>query len=100
MSLDASDPELQAAFPKAYGQLRQPRHETGVGDLVRAYLENRRDSLSDILHRGEPIPADRLNQIRLLLRRLLLNDSFIDPQVAEFRSAILPGMPIFGPRSA
>lgn len=73
--LDQPDKELHDLFGSDYDQLRRPGEEIGIGTLVRAYLNNRQDSLSEIVGRGEPIPADRLQKIRVLLRRVLLNDT-------------------------
>jgi UDP-2,3-diacylglucosamine pyrophosphatase LpxH len=68
------DPELLDAFGPAYNELRQARHEVGVRDWLRVVEEARRDSLSELLRRGEPVPAKRLKQIRVALRKLLLDD--------------------------
>jgi UDP-2,3-diacylglucosamine pyrophosphatase LpxH len=72
--LDEPDEELQAAFGKAYDDLRHPPRQVSHGDWLRVYLENRKDSLSEILRRGDHAPADRLYKIRLILCRLLLDD--------------------------
>lgn len=73
--LDQPDQELRALFGAAYDQLLLPPEEVGAGILLRAYMDNRKDSLSEILHRGDSVPADRLQKIRVLLRRTLLNDA-------------------------
>jgi len=72
--LDGPDPELQAAFGPAYDQLLRPPQQVAHSDFLRVYLQNRKDSLSSILGRGDHIPPDRLRQIRLMLRRLLRGD--------------------------
>lgn len=87
--LDTPSPELAALFGKEYDILLNPPDEVGVVALVRAYLYNRKDSLSEILARGEPIPADRLAKIRALLRDALLNDvsSRIDGPTEQYGKA-------------
>ena len=74
-TLDRPDGELRALFGPIYDQMRAPAQEVGVGALLRAYLDNRNDSLGEILRRGDAIAPDRLQKIRVLLRRLLLNDA-------------------------
>jgi len=73
--LDKLDQELQSLFGSAYDQLRQPPQEVGKTELLRAYLDNRKDSLSEILGRGAAIPPERLMKIRVMLRRVLLDDA-------------------------
>jgi len=73
--LDQPDEELRYLFGSAYDQLLLAPQEAGAGTLLRAYLTNRSDSLSEIVQRGDTIPADRLRKIRVVLRRVLLNDA-------------------------
>jgi len=70
----AHDAELAAAFGDLYVQLRQPRARVGVRELVTLAWQSRQDSLSEILDRGDRVPADRLAQIRVVLRRMVLDD--------------------------
>jgi UDP-2,3-diacylglucosamine pyrophosphatase LpxH len=72
--LDTPDPELREAFGPAYDDLRQPRHAVSLRDWLPVLSEARLDSLSEILRRGEPVPARRLHQVRVVLRKLLLDD--------------------------
>lgn len=68
------DPELDRAFGAAYATLRLPNEQVGAWDVLRAAWDAREDSLSEILDRGEDVPLDRLEQIRVVMRHLLLAD--------------------------
>jgi len=69
------DPELATAYGEAYNMIRVPppvQQVSRSSDWLKLLAQS--DSLSTILDRGEPIPNDRLHQIRLVMRRLLLDD--------------------------
>jgi UDP-2,3-diacylglucosamine pyrophosphatase LpxH len=68
------DPELDRVFGAAYATLRSENEQVGAWDVIRVAWEARNDSLSEILDRGGEVPVDRLEQIRVALRRLLLSD--------------------------
>jgi UDP-2,3-diacylglucosamine pyrophosphatase LpxH len=69
------DDVLADAFPEGvYDRLRKPSERVGAGDLVRIAWQARHDSLAEILARGDPVPRDRLHQMRLVMQRLLLDD--------------------------
>jgi UDP-2,3-diacylglucosamine pyrophosphatase LpxH len=71
--LDEPDPELEKAYGDTYDALRRPDQQVGViGDFGRLLVQS--DSLSELLDLGEPVPTERLQQIRLVMRRLLLGD--------------------------
>jgi UDP-2,3-diacylglucosamine pyrophosphatase LpxH len=75
--LDQHDEELAAAYGDTYDLFRSPHEQVsweGISDWGRLLLQG--DSLSEILKRHEHVPADRLQQIRLVMRRLLLDDSW------------------------
>ena len=74
-ALDSPDPELEQAFGHVYDDLRRPRREvSSFGDWLAVLHEAHRESLSELLVRGEPVPPQRLHQIRVVLRKLLLGD--------------------------
>lgn len=73
-SNDEPDVELKTLFGNSYEQLHIPTNEVGYGDLLSIAWASREDSLSDILKRGESIPTQRLDQIRAIMRRMLLDD--------------------------
>lgn len=68
------DTELMEAFGDIYQQLRQPPTQVGFGDVLSIALSKREDSLATLLERGEPVPPQRLRQLQLVMRRLLLDD--------------------------
>lgn len=72
---DAPDAELTAAFGEDYLALRRaPEGRIGAGtEWLRAWLTPSRDSLRTILEEGRPIPADRLQRLRVALRKLPLH---------------------------
>jgi UDP-2,3-diacylglucosamine pyrophosphatase LpxH len=76
--LDQPDPELEEAYGDIYRALRRPppQQVSLLGDWRKLLAQS--DSLSELLDRGEPIPSDRLKQIRLVMRRLLLDDVSAD----------------------
>ena len=78
VAFDTTEPvedlELREVFGGAYEALRRPSEEVMASDLLFAAWAARKDSLSEILERGEEIPDGRLRQIQTALRRLLLSD--------------------------
>lgn len=68
------DKELMEAFGTTYQQLRQPPTQVGFGDVLSIAWSAREDSLATLLERGMPVPPQRLRQIQLVMRRLLLDD--------------------------
>jgi UDP-2,3-diacylglucosamine pyrophosphatase LpxH len=71
----APDPDLQRVFGKGYEALRRPREEAAVSDILLAAWNARHDGLAELLDRGEEIPAARLEQIRVAMKKLLLDDA-------------------------
>lgn len=73
-NLDERDEELAQLFGPLYEEIREPKEEVSViSDWVGLFSD--RESLSEILNSGEHIPSDRLEKIRILMRRLLLDDN-------------------------
>lgn len=73
--LPASDPELAEALGEAWDRVQAPAPEAvPVHRWFEFALEPRRDGLAAHFERGEPVPPHRLRQVRLLMRRLLLDD--------------------------
>jgi UDP-2,3-diacylglucosamine pyrophosphatase LpxH len=74
------DAELAAAFGDVYAAVAaadaaaDAASDVGLGELISLAWASRRDGLAGLLERGEPVPPERLNQIRLVMRRLLLDD--------------------------
>lgn len=68
------DLELERVFGAAYETLRSANEQVSTWDVLRAAWDARKDSLSEILDRGDDVPLDRLEQIRVAMRRLLLSD--------------------------
>jgi len=71
---DGDDTDLKYAFGPVYERLRRTSQEVGLRDVVAAAWSAREDSLTKILDRGDRIPQERLQQIRVVMRRLLLDD--------------------------
>jgi UDP-2,3-diacylglucosamine pyrophosphatase LpxH len=79
LPLDDYDGELAAAFGQAYEQLRNPSPQpVGAGDLMGIAWTAGNDSLSEILGRGEPVPTERLRQLRVAMRKLIDPDHLRD----------------------
>jgi UDP-2,3-diacylglucosamine pyrophosphatase LpxH len=73
--LPASDPQLAEALGETWDRVRDPRPEkVPVHRWFAFAVEPGSDGLAACFERGEPVPPRRLRQIRLLLRRLLLDD--------------------------
>ena len=72
----ASDPELAALFGEVYQQLHQPGGEVGAREWLQIFQQVRQGSLTDLLQRGEPVPVKRLQQMRVLMRRLVSEEVF------------------------
>lgn len=75
--MDEPDEDLRNLFGEVYDQLLRPPQEQEIGarTLMQAYRQNRHESVAAFLRRNEAIPADRLKQIRALLRRVLDDDT-------------------------
>lgn len=72
--LDTSiDPLLKQTFGEAYDALRSQRQDVSITDVLAAAWNARRDGLSELFDRGEPIPPKRLEQIRVAMRAMLLD---------------------------
>lgn len=69
------DRELERTFGAAYATLRSANEEVSAWDVLHAAWDARHDSLSEILNRGDEVPNERLEQIRVAMRRLLLDDA-------------------------
>jgi UDP-2,3-diacylglucosamine pyrophosphatase LpxH len=69
------DEELRVTFGAAYESLMMVSEQVSLSDVLFAAWNARRDSLSEILARGEDIPPARLEQIRVAMRRMLLDDT-------------------------
>lgn len=87
--LDEEDAELRAAFGGLYERLRRPSTQKGFGDLIATAWASSQDSLAATLRRGDPVPAERLDQIRLVMRRMLLADrtAHLDGPIAQYGAA-------------
>lgn len=70
------DPELLAAFGKDYEILATPPGgEVGaLGTWFRAWVTPDKNSLSNILKEGRSLPAKRIEQLRIAIRKLLRDD--------------------------
>jgi UDP-2,3-diacylglucosamine pyrophosphatase LpxH len=69
------DQQLLAAFGSAYTTLRTADEHVGLGDLIMTGWQARNESLSTLLELGESIPPARLEQIRVVMNKLLLGDT-------------------------
>jgi hypothetical protein len=69
------DEEVRLAFGSAYDALMMASEQVSVSDVLRAAWNGRHDGLSEILARGEEIPRNRLEQIRVAMWRMLLDDT-------------------------
>jgi hypothetical protein len=81
------DPELDSAFETLYRDLRSPRHTVGLREWLSVFPA--RDGLAKILERGEHLPEKRLRQIRVSMRKLLLDDDSakLDGDTQQYGSA-------------
>jgi UDP-2,3-diacylglucosamine pyrophosphatase LpxH len=69
------DEDVRLAFGTAYDGLMMASEQVSVSDVLLAAWNARHDSLSEILKRGEEIPRNRIEQIRVAMRRMLLDDT-------------------------
>lgn len=73
------DEELRGAFPDLYQSIRSPAENVGFRDLFDGFFDSVfSDSISELVRKGRPIPAERLAKIRVSLRRLLAGDRSFD----------------------
>jgi len=81
--LEERDEELANAFGPVYDELRNPPNNVGFLDAARDWgkilLKPQDDGLSSILVRGDSVPEDRLEQIRVAMSRILLDDRSQQP---------------------
>ena len=69
------DTALADAFPTGvYEALYRPTEHVSALDLVTIAWQARSDSLVEILKKREPVPKERLHQIRIVMQKLLLDD--------------------------
>ena len=82
----AKDTELESAFGEIYHKLYRVDQEVGAGGWIQMFRYSLKGSLSEIIKKGEPIPQDRLRQIQIVMKRLLLNDSSftLDGQTGQY----------------
>lgn len=70
--LGSYDEEIERVFGAPYRDLNRSLPEpVGAIDILTMAFQPRHDSLSSILQRGDAIPADRLAQLRVAMRKLL-----------------------------
>ena len=85
------DKALAATFPSGiYDALHKKSGQIGIGkDIVRIAWKSREDSLAKMISQNETIPKDRLQQIRLVMQRLLLDDegNRLDGDTAQYGKA-------------
>jgi UDP-2,3-diacylglucosamine pyrophosphatase LpxH len=74
-----ADAELQRAFGDAYAAVRRPPEDVALSDVLLAAWNARHDGFAELLDRGEDIPAERLEQIRVAMKKLLLDDASARP---------------------
>jgi UDP-2,3-diacylglucosamine pyrophosphatase LpxH len=73
--LDVELRHVREAFPEAYDQLLRPNEQVAASDWLSLLFTPKDDGLAALFARGEPVPAKRLNQIRTVMRELLLGDA-------------------------
>lgn len=74
-STHADDPELRAAFADIYGALFALDEEVAFLEWRKIVFSPRKDGVRALLTEGpREIPAERLRQIRMVLRKLLMAD--------------------------
>lgn len=86
------DEELATAFGDFYKRLHRPPSSTrtgALGNLVKLWWTWGNDSLSQVIERGDDIPAERLHQLRVILRRSVDSDigAAQDGDTAQYGSA-------------
>lgn len=75
----AAAEDLRAAFPELHQAIHSAAENVGFGDLLSGFMSSvMGDSLSEIVRRNKPIPADRLAKLRVSLRRMLDGDRTFD----------------------
>jgi UDP-2,3-diacylglucosamine pyrophosphatase LpxH len=74
------DPELAAVFGATYEAMRGPQEQVGAIDLARIAWAAKDNSLTTIVKEGRPIPPERLEQIRVVMSRLVKSSGI---QLAE-----------------
>jgi UDP-2,3-diacylglucosamine pyrophosphatase LpxH len=79
--LDTFDNELQETFGDSYTALRTPDQQVGLSlaDWTKILLTPGKDGIAAILRKGEHVPSDRLQQIRVAMRKLLMDDQSNQP---------------------
>lgn len=77
--LSANDPELSAALGEAWDRVQAPTAAVPIHRWFEFGLEPRHDGIAAYFERGERVPPKRLRPIRLLARRLLLDDRSARP---------------------
>jgi UDP-2,3-diacylglucosamine pyrophosphatase LpxH len=91
--LEQRDDELANVFGDDYEELRNPPNSVTWWEAVRDWssilLTPQADSLSAIIDRGDAIPKDRLEKIRVAMSRILLDDHSQQPDgpTAQYRMA-------------
>jgi UDP-2,3-diacylglucosamine pyrophosphatase LpxH len=68
----ARDEELARMFPAEYQQLESTRRDIAMTDLP--WFTPQKDGLSAVFERGEQLTPDRLEQVRCVLSKLLVDD--------------------------
>jgi len=68
------DPELLRVFGASYQELRSPRVAVGAGDILLVAWQSRKDGLARLIRESREIPRRRLEQIRVAMAKLLLED--------------------------
>jgi len=84
------DEELASVFSKdVYDQLYRPSGRVSSGEILKIAWSVRKDSLTEILGRGDPIPPATLKKIRKVMQRLLLSDDTdrLDGDTAQYGKA-------------
>ena len=71
----ARDEDLARLFPDEYRQLESARRDVALTDLP--WFTPQKDGLSAMFERGERLPADRLEKVRSVLRKLLVDDDSV-----------------------
>jgi UDP-2,3-diacylglucosamine pyrophosphatase LpxH len=66
---------LREAFGAQYEMLLAPNQDVGVAPLMRVYMDNRKDSLADLLQRDISIPGKRIKKLKTALHCLLKDDT-------------------------
>lgn len=70
-----ADPEIASAFDDLTAHQASDEN-VNAGDWLRLFAGVRDDSLSEMISRGDPIPAERLRRIQLALQRMSAGEDF------------------------